>query len=140
MDYNFRQTLLSKSLLSGLLAGLIAVGINTVYDYIFREMTSYSLSEVVNVAFIIFSSLIVELIAGICYYLFSKMKKGRLVYLVVFLAIMVLGIFGAFQTERSNNITNQHEFRYLFAGIMLVDGLVAAFLIPYFVNHDKIYS
>ncbi|TKK69795.1 hypothetical protein FC093_06865 [Ilyomonas limi] len=140
MDYSFRQTLLSRSLLSGLLAGLVAVAINVVYDYVFREITSYSLSEVVNVAFIIFSSLLVELAAGICYYLFSKMNRGKLIYMAFFLALIVLGILGAFQTERSNNITNQHEFRYLFSGIMLIDGLVAAFLIPYFVNHDKIYS
>jgi hypothetical protein len=140
MDYNFRQTLLSRCLLSGLLAGLVAVALNVVYDYIFREITSYSLSEVVNIAFIIFSSLIAELAAGICYYLFSKMKNGRLVYMIVFLVLIALGIFGAFQTERSGNVTVQHQFRILFAGIILIDGLVAELLVPYFIHHDKIYS
>ncbi len=140
MNYNFKQTLLSRCLLSGLLAGFAAVIINFVYNYIYREATDYTLSEVVNVVSIIFSSILVNLVAGILLFLFLKMKNGSVIYVVFFLILILLGIYAASQTQRSNVPANQHEFRILLGGIIIIDGLCAAFLIPYFVNHQKLYS
>ena len=140
MNYDFKQTLLSRCILSGLLAGMAAVVINFAYNYIYREASGYSLSEVVNVVSMIFSSILVTLIAGIFLYLSSKIKNGRLIYVVLILVLTIAGIYAASQTERSNVPANQHEFRILFAGIIIIDGLCAAFLVPYFTNHQKIYS
>lgn len=140
MNYDFKQTLLSRCILSGLLAGFAAVLINFAYNYIFRVATGYSLSEVVNVVSLIFSSILVTLVAGIFLYLSSKIKSGRLMYIVFMLVLTVAGIYAASQTDRSNVPANQHEFRILFAGIIIIDGLCAAFLVPYLTNHEKIYN
>ena len=140
MDYGFKQTLLSRCILSGLLAGFAAVLANFAFNYIYREVSGFTLSEVVNVVSIIFSSILVTLVGGVLLYIFLKMKNGRTVYMILFLLLTVAGIFAASQTERSNVPANQHEFRILFAGIIIIDGLCAAFLVPYFTNHQKLYS
>ena len=140
MNYDFKQTLLSRCILSGLLAGMVAVLVNFAYNYIYREASGYSLSEVVNVVSMIFSSILVTLVAGVLLYLSSKMKNGRMMYVVLMLVLTAAGIYAALQTERSNVPANQQEFRILFAGIIIIDGLCAAFLVPYFANHEKIYS
>ena len=140
MNYDFKQTLLSRCLLSGLLAGLAAVIANFIFNYIYREATGYTLSEVVNVVSIIFSSIIVTLVAGVLYYIFLKMKNGAIIFMVLMLLLTALGMYAAFQTHRSTVAANEHEFKILFAGIILIDGLFATFVVPYFTNHQKIYS
>lgn len=140
MNYDFKQTLLSRCMLSGLLAGLAAVITNFIFNYIFRVATGYDLSEVINVVSIIFSSIIVTLVAGVLYFLFIKMKNGGIIFTVVLLLLTALGMYAAFQTQRSNIATDQHDFKLLFAGIILIDGLYATFIVPYFISHQKIYS
>ncbi len=140
MNYNFKQTLLSRCLLSGLLAGFAAVILNFIFNYIYRIATGYTLSEVVNVVSIIFSSILVTLIGGIFLYIFLKMKNGAIIYVVLLLLLTILGMYAASQTQRTSVPANEHEFRILFGGIILIDGLCAAFLVPYFTNHQKLYS
>ena len=140
MDYSFKQTLLSRCMLSGLLAGLAAVLVNFAFNYIYREISGFSLSEVVNVVSIIFSSILVTLVAGVFLYILQKVKNGKTIYVVLILLLTAAGVFAASQTERSNVPANQHEFKILFAGIIIIDGLCAAFLVPYFTDHQKLYS
>ena len=140
MNYDFKQTLLSRCLLSGLLAGMIAVIVNFIFNYLYRVVSGYDLSEVVNVVSMIFSAILVTLAGGVLFFVFSKMNNGKSIYIAVMLVLTVLGMFAAFQTHRTANITNQHEFRILFSGLILIDGLFATFAVPYFVNHQKIYS
>ncbi len=140
MDYEFKQTLLSRCVLSGVLAGFIAVLLNIVYNFIYRAATGFALSEVFNIASLIFSSILLTLIAGILLFFLLKVKNGKMIYTVLFMLLLIVGVYAASQTQRSNIAENQHDFRILFGGIVIIDGLCAAFLVPYFVNHEKLYS
>ncbi len=140
MNYDFKQTLLSRCVLSGVLAGLAAVLINVVYNFIYRSISGYALSEVFNITSLIFSSILLTLVASVILFFLLKIKSGKIIYIVFFLLLTVIGIYAASQTQRSNIAENQHDFRILFGGIVIIDGLCAAFLVPYFVNHEKLYS
>lgn len=140
MDYNFKQTLLSRCVLSGVLAGIVAVLLNVIYNFIYRATTGFALSEVFNIASLIFSSILLTVVASILLFFLLKIKNGKMIYTVLFLLLLVVGVYAASQTQRSNIAENQHNFRILFGGIVIIDCLCAAFLVPYFVNHQKLYS
>ncbi|MDQ2751720.1 MAG: hypothetical protein M3R72_01705 [Bacteroidota bacterium] len=140
MNYDYKQTLLSKCALSGVMAGFAAVLFNVIYNFIYRSVSGYALSEVFNITSLIFSSILFTLVASIILFFLLRIKSGQIIYVILFLLLTVAGIYAASQTQRSDVAVDQHEFRILFTGIVIIDGLCAAFVVPYLVNHDKLYS
>lgn len=140
MNYDYRQTPLSRSLFGGLLAGLVAVTLNTIFDFVYRGTSGFALSEVVNIPSIIFASLIVAMIGGVVYFLLRNVSSKQIIYIVLFMALTILGIFWAVGIQRTPNAIQQHDFRILFGGVVLITGLCTAFLVPYFARHDGIYN
>ena len=141
MNYDYPQTRLSKTLLTGVFAGIIATLVNLVYDYFYRDFVKFYPSEFINVSSIIFATMLLFLIAGIIYFLLSKfIKYGDIVYIVLFCALTVICFIASMHVNRSSNPSISEEFRGLLLGTVAVTGLLAAFLIPYLTKHDTLYN
>jgi len=139
MNYDYNQTEFSKSLLSGIFAGISAVIISLLFNIIFRGMTGFSLSQIINVPTIIFSLLIVLTIAGLVFYLFHHyFKNGTAIFrgagFLVTIALMVLTMF----IQRSPDPVIAAEFRELLNGVIVISGLSVIWFIPYLFSHDYI--
>lgn len=141
MNYDYPQTKLSKALLTGVFAGIIATLVNLVYDYLYRDLVKFYPSEFINVSSIIFATMLLFTAAGIIYYLLNKfIRHGNIVYIVVFCALTVISFIASMHVNRTPDPSISEEFRGLLLGTVAVTGLLAAFLIPYLTRHDTLYN
>jgi hypothetical protein len=143
MDYEnfYIQTNLSKSIMAGLFAGILSSLASLAYDFIFRLITSFSLSPtIINVATIIFASLLLLLTSGIIYYVLTTFfkKAGEIIYIILFIALTLICANFALHYHRSPDAHLTLQFRELFLGIIIITGLTS-FLVPYFVKHKTIF-
>lgn len=140
MNYDYPQTRLSKDLLTGVFAGILATLANLAYDYFYRDFAKFYPSEIINVSSIIFGTMLLFTIAGIIYYLLTKfIKRGDIVYIVIFCALSVFCFIGSMHVNRSADPNITEEFRGLLLGTVAISGLMVAFLIPYLTRHDTLY-
>jgi uncharacterized membrane protein len=137
MNYNYKQTNLSKALFGGLFAGLIASVATEIYNALFRYMTGFQPSDRINVEILIFEPILFCVIAGIFYFIATKfLNAGKVIYTVLFLLItaglICLGL--KIQIEGSDLLIQQ--FRELHTGVILIIGVIATFVLPYVTKHD----
>jgi len=127
-----------KSLMGGLFAGIVITIVNLAYNFLYRDLTSFNPSYLVNVTSIIFISIVFSVLAGIMYYLIVPYaKKSNVLFIFLFIVLTALLTYVAFTVHRSVNLKVSTQFQGLFAGLVLITGLIDAFLIPYMVEHKN---
>jgi len=141
MNYDYEQTAFSKAILSGLFAGIFATLVNLVYNFIFRGITQFNPSAIINVSSIIIVSVLVVTIAGILFYFFNHhIKGGGIIFRIFFFMLTVLAVYYSMQAPRSSDALVTKQFDELLAGIVIILGASIVFYIPYLFDHEKIYS
>ncbi|QEC66364.1 hypothetical protein FRZ67_03245 [Panacibacter ginsenosidivorans] len=141
MNYDYQQTDFSKALMAGLFAGIVATLANLGYDFFYRDITGFQLSQIINVASIIIASTLLLTIAGIGFYFFKhNIKKGGIIYRLIFFVLTFLCVYLSVHVQRSTDPIVSNEFRGLLTGIVIILGGLAVFFIPYLFDHDEIYS
>ncbi len=139
MNYEMEHGSFYKSLMAGLFAGIVITLANLIFNFIYRAITRFNPSEMVNVTSIIFVSLIFSILAGILYYLIVPYaNKNKIVFISVFILLTVALTFVAFHVSRSSNPNVSAQFHGLFAGIVIISGLTNAILIPYMAKHKNL--
>jgi hypothetical protein len=141
MNYDYPQTDLSRGILSGLLAGIVAAVANTVFVIIYRSITAFYEFSGLDITVIIFGSILLSITCGLLFYfLVHYLKRGltfyRLIVLIVTVLIVLLGII----VRRSVIGEVPNEFKFLVVGTQVILGGLAAFLIPYLFRHDRLIS
>jgi len=107
------------------------------YDLIYRHMTDFSLSQIINVSTIIFLTNLLLLVCGILYYVFRKsFPAGEVVYILLFGLLTVFCIWKAGSVERSNVHEQIVQFIGLLRGMIIIIGIAASFIVP-FLYHSK---
>lgn len=140
MNYDFQQTRFSKSLLSGLATATIVIIACLVYAFIYRHLTNFTLSTIVNVTSIIFTAFIVCVIAGIVFYiLVPYLHQKKLMYTGLLVVLTAIFIVIGLVSHRSANPIISEQFRGLYIGVVSIIGLSCAFLIPYFTSHKNAF-
>lgn len=139
MNHDYDETPFSKSLLSGVFAGILATVVILIYNFIYRGSTAFPLSEIINVSTVIFASLIILTIMGVIFYFFvSKMKGGQMVYIIVFTALTIIAAFASMHVARSENVLLNNEFHQLLLGTVIILGVCAVAGIPMFYKSKQI--
>ena len=141
MNYDYKQTEFSKAVLSGLFAGIIATCASLLFNMIFRSITQFNPSAIINVSSIIIGSVLVLTIAGLLFYFFQHyIKGGSILFRIFFLLLTAIAIYFSLQVQRSPDATVSKQFEELLSGIVLISGIFITFYIPYLFNHEHIYS
>ena len=141
MNYDYEQTEFSKSILSGLFAGIIATWASLVFNILFRGITQFNPSAIINVSSIIIGSVLILTIAGLVFYFFQHyIKGGSILFRIFFLLLTAIAIYFSMQVQRSTDATVSKQFEELLSGIVLISGSFIIFYIPYLFNHEHIYS
>lgn len=139
MNHDYEQTEFSRSLLSGVFAGIIATCLGLVYNAFFRDLKGFSLSEIINVSTIIFTLILLVTIAGMVFYGFHHyLKRGTLIFQLAAAIVTALLVAGAMQVQRSPDPVISMEFRELLLGIIVITGICTVFIIPFLFKHDYI--
>lgn len=140
MNYDYPQTRLSKDLLTGVFAGIVATLVNLTYDFFYRDFVKFYPSDFINVSSIIFATMLIFTIAGIIYFFLNKVKYGNIMYIVIFFVLTAICFYGSLHVIRSSNPMETQEFRGLLLGTVAVTGLLVTFFIPYLTKHDTLYN
>lgn len=141
MNYDYEQTEFSKALLSGLFAGIFATFANLIFNFIFRGLTQYNPSAIINVSSIIIMSVLLVTIAGVIFYLFHHyIKGGDILFRIFFAVITVIAVYYAMQVQRSSDATISKQFQELLSGVIIILGGFIVLYVPYLFNHEKVYS
>ncbi|MBI2273827.1 MAG: hypothetical protein HYU70_08515 [Bacteroidetes bacterium] len=131
---------LSKTILAGVFAGIAATLGNLFYDLFFRSFTQFVPSQIINVATIIFSTMLLFVVAGLLYFFLSKfVKQGILFYIIVLAILFMLCFSWGLHINRSADPAVTADFRVLFLGIVSISGLFATFFVPYLMQHPSIF-
>jgi hypothetical protein len=130
---------LDRCVLAGLFTGIVAALVAVVFDVIYRNATGlydYGLAMPVSL-FMVFPFL--NLIAGGIYYLFlNQLRRGAALFIfLMLLCMLVLALFTAYSGSKGTH--SKHEFRDLIIGMEIIQGILGAVLIPFFVNHPTLY-
>ena len=124
--------------MAGLFGGIVITIANLVFNFIYRGVTRFNPSQLINVTSIIFVSLLFSLVAGILYYvLVPYAKRNGMLYIALFIILTVVLTYVAFTVHRSNDPHVTAQFDGLLAGIVIITGFTDAFLIPYMAKHKN---
>lgn len=138
-QYNFKPSLLTKCVLGATFAGLLAVAASESFNLLYRIFTGYFPSDYFNVSTLIFGTMILFLVAGMVFFFLAKFVPGAvsIVYPLVMLVATVFLFIGALSLHRFAQPEMTAQFRFLTAGMVLIMGVMVAFLVPYFSRHYK---
>jgi hypothetical protein len=139
MNYEFKKfPFLTVALFAGVFTGFILSFVNLVFDLIYRGITDYSYSKIINALSIIIISMLLLLVAGLIYFFLVKyIKKGSLVYSALYITgTILLCIFLASQHYPQPYAGG---FKWLLVGVTSITGIFAAFLVPYFAKHSNTF-
>lgn len=132
------QSFLSKSILTGLFAGIIATLVSFIFEITYREATGYGQSIFINVSSIIFVVNLILLAAGLTFYRIKiSFKRGNLIF---FLLALITTAFCIWKSESFHQFANKKlsmESSHLLSGVLLIVGL-SAMLIPFFFSNKRI--
>ncbi|HXL57023.1 MAG TPA: hypothetical protein VN958_12235 [Chitinophagaceae bacterium] len=141
MNYDYQQTDLSRSILAGLFAGIIATVANLIFIFIYRRLTAVNTFNLMDVFTTIFGTVLLLILCGLLFYFFVHyLKRGINIYRVIVFLVTATIIYVALQYHSEAGYSITSEFRILFIGTQLIIGGFAAFVIPYVFRHDSIIS
>lgn len=66
----------------------------------------------------------------------SSFKRGDLIYIILFVLITAFLAWRSEHVNRADDYIVNHQFQNLLTGVVIILGLMAAFLIP-FLYHNK---
>jgi hypothetical protein len=141
MKNSISATSFSKSLLAGLLTGILAAFLNLVYMIIYRESANFATDLIVMPLSIFIGFPILMVLAGAAYFLLQKHLHLGVAW---FTGICMIGLITLLIVIFRDTIMNHGALlsgaRGLFLGMLIISFLLAAFLIPYLARHSKIYQ
>jgi len=139
-SYEYHQTDLSRSILAGLFAGIIATFANLIFIFAFRRIKEFYVFNVMDVGTTIFGSVLLMIVCGIIFYFFVHyLNHGVNIYRVVVFFVTAAIVYAALAV-RPSSVVVPGDFRTMFIGTQVILGGLAAFLIPYVFRHDSIIS
>lgn len=139
MNRDYEQDDFSKSVLAGVFSGIAATVVILIYNFYYRGVSGFSLSDIVNVSTVIFVSVLFLTVCGLIFHLFHHyIKQGMIVYIIVFVLLTVGALSLLPGVQRSPNPEIAAQFRKLMMGVTIIMGFFCAIGIPYFFKSDKI--
>jgi hypothetical protein len=137
MEQDFKKPLFSKAILSSLFVGIFATLLCIFFNVVFVETTNFPLHDFINVSTLIFGVNTIFLVIGFLYYGFIQIKKGELLFIIFFVLLTALLIWRGENAHRVNDQKLNTEFREQLAGIILIIGLAASFVLPLLFHSKK---
>jgi len=138
MNHEELQDPFSKSLLTGLFAGITATLCCFVFGLAYRLQTGFLLTDFINVPSIIFVCNILLLAIGMLHFMFERIPRyGTWIYIITFTVITLFCIWKTGSIQRSNIYEETIKFRGLLTGMIIIIGSSASLLIPYLYHNRK---
>ena len=134
------KTITSNAILTAVFAGIVATLLSFVYYLVFKDVTDFPYSSLINVSSLIFIINTIFLVIGFIYYMFLKIsRRADLIFIISMCVLTALAVWGASGIHRANNAAINHEFHQLLIGLILIIGVTAFAGMP-FLYHNKAFN
>jgi hypothetical protein len=104
--------LLVKIIGAGLLAGVIAAGVNICYMLLYESMTGYSIDRYINILNVAIASIVPGAFAGLL--MFASLKgsssKGVNIFLIITIALAIVSFLGPLNSQLPDGSPMPAEF------------------------------
>lgn len=137
MEQEFRKPLFTRAILTSLFVGIFATLGCMFFNVVFVESTGFPLHTLINVSTLIFGVNILFVAIGFFYYGFIQMKKGELLYILIFLLLTGFCVWRGENAHRSDDPKINSEFKEQLTAIILIIGLAASVVIPLLFHSKK---
>ena len=126
------------SLLTALFVGIIDTVICLTFNLAYRSSSGYTPSDMINVSSLIFVINLLFVVIGVVHFaLLSVFGRNDIVYMLVFAALTVWGVWGEEGIHRFSDPVDNDGFRGLLLGITLILGVSASFAVPFLTHNRK---
>ncbi len=137
-DKRARNTSFSRSLIAGLICGIIAAVLNAAYNFYYRKATGFESGRFIEPLIIFIAFPLLLIIAGLIFFeMVEYVKRGKLLFTVLFLVLMLVAIIVDLFTQGTQPLMS--GTRGLLFGMEIITGLLIAFLLPFLATHPKIF-
>lgn len=127
-----KNTSLSRSLLAGLVSGLVGAFLAAGYTFFYRKATDVSGYKIVEPMLIFLVIPIIVISTGLIFFeMADNMKKGRMFFTIISLFVTLAAIVLVLKLDKG--------IRELLLGIVLITGLLISFLLPFLATHPKLF-
>ena len=134
------KTITSNAILTAVFAGIVATLLSIVYYLVFKDVTDFPYSKLINVSSLIFIINTIFLVIGFIYYMFIKIsKRADLIFIICMFVLTAVAVWGASGVHRTNNGLINQEFHQLLIGLILIIGVTAFAGMP-FLYHNKAFN
>src|SRR4051812_7686231 len=141
LNYDYKQSDLSRSVLGGLFSGIVATVLNMIFVYAYRFISGFEDFQGFDLTVIVFGTLLLSLACGVVFYFFVHfLRRGIPMYRLAVLIITILIIYLGIMLRQSIRGEVPMDFRIIVIITQVVIGGLAAFLIPYLFRHDSLIS
>ncbi len=139
-EFNYPSyNLLTKGVFAGAFTGIIISVANLGYDFIYRGITHFSPSEIINVSSLIFGSLLAMMFFAVIYLILANATKSAAIIFRILMLIITVLVLAIIVTTNKDQSTfgGMHG---LLIGLVAISGFVGGvLLIPYFAKNPQIY-
>lgn len=140
MKTKLKKMSFSRSLLAGLLCGVVTAFIIIVYALFYRDITDFEKYTALSPVVIFIATPVVMVVIAVVYFIFVHyIKKGEFLFITLFLALILISLSFTVNMQPGGSkifLTRAHG---LLAGMELITGLAACVFLPYLVRHPRIY-
>jgi hypothetical protein len=134
------KTTTSNAILTAVFAGIVATMLSFVYYLVFKEITGFPYSQLINVASLIFIINTIFLAIGFIYYMFIKIsRRADLMFMICMGMLTGIAAWAAAGIHRADNVIVNNEFHELLIGLILITGITALVGIPV-LYHSKTFN
>jgi hypothetical protein len=134
------KTITSSAILTAVFAGIVATLLSFVYYLVFKDVTDFPYSSLINVSSLIFIINTIFLVIGFIYYMFLKIsRRADLIFIISMCVLTALAVWGASGIHRADNGVINREFHQLLIGLILIIGVTAFAGMP-FLYHNKAFN
>jgi len=125
------KVLLMTALKAGLVVGVLAAVLNLALNFIYSAITGYSYTNIMPVPPIILSALVPAVLAGLGYWLLTRLTaKANLIFTIFALVVTLLSNIGFLNPTLPDGLPVPPGFLGLVIPMHLIVGGAIAFLIP----------
>jgi hypothetical protein len=125
-----------RAILTAVFVGIADALISLIYNIVYRSIRPDFSQDLLNVAYLIFGTVFLFFVIGIIFMGLRLLnKKGSLIFIVLFAALTLLAFIAVGTAHLTSSETENCSYRGILRGLILLDGITATFLVPYFYSN-----
>ena len=127
-----------RAVLTAVFVGIADALISLCFNIAYRSGGTDFPQDLINVSYLIFGTVFLFFIIGIIYMsLHLVSQNGGLIFMILFAALTLIGFLAIGSAHLTEPVAANLRFRGMLRGLVLIDGISAAVLIPYLYNSPK---